>query len=98
MVLLPRKGDKGKVELIMDQTHTWAAVWSGGKQNHPHHHPPPPFPHHHHHHPHPHPHPHHHHHHHMHVGVVAMIVSCPTRLSSSWRWQPQIALIENNTN
>ena len=28
----------------------------------------------------------------------AQLVSCPTRLSSSWRWRPQIALIENNTN
>ena len=26
------------------------------------------------------------------------VVSCPTRLSSSWRWRPQIALIEKNTN
>ena len=28
----------------------------------------------------------------------AWLVSCPTRLSSSWRWRAQIALIEKNTN
>ena len=32
------------------------------------------------------------------LGLAAVLVSCPTRLSSSWRWRPQIALIENNTN
>ena len=60
MVLLPRESNKGKVELIMDQTHTWSAVWSGGKKHHLHHHPPP----------------HHHYHYlHMQSGVVAMIVA-----------------------
>ena len=30
--------------------------------------------------------------------IAVYLVSCPTRLSSSWRWRAQIALIEKNTN